>query len=250
MINDGRFARIELMLGKEACERLRNSFVTVVGLGAVGSYAVEGLARAGIGRLRVVDFDKIVLSNINRQLYALTSTVGRLKCEVARERILDINPDCIVETVDGFMDGEKVWELVGDNPDIVIDAIDGLNTKVSMLQALRTREMRFISCLGAAMRTDPTKIRIGPLSDVHSCRLGSAVRQRLMHRGVPVDFPCVYSEEPVPHPLPVAAPDFLNEKPVIERGRMRNTIGSLPTITGMFGLTAANLAIRMLTWKE
>ena len=102
MTHDDRFQRIRLMLGEEAHERVTNSFVVVVGLGAVGSYAVEGLARAGIGRLRVVDFDKVALSNINRQLYALESTLGRPKCEIARERILDINPECRVEALKEF----------------------------------------------------------------------------------------------------------------------------------------------------
>jgi tRNA A37 threonylcarbamoyladenosine dehydratase len=251
MIQDDRFKRVELILGSDACERLNKSFVTIVGLGAVGGYATEAIARVGVGRIRVIDFDKVTLSNINRQLYALQSTLDRPKCEVARERILDINPWCNVEIVDGFIDGTTVSDYIGDNPDIVIDAIDGLNTKVALLADLRSRQIRFISCLGAALRTDPTAVRVAPLAKVHHCPLGSEVRNRLRRRGVPVDFPCIFSEEPMPYPLPIAAPtDRLGDQPAIARGRTRNTLGSLPTITGIFGLTAANLAINMLIGKE
>lgn len=134
-----RFRRIELMLGAEASGHLRNSFVLVAGLGAVGSYAVEGLARAGVGRFRLIDFDRVCPSNINRQLYALESTIGRLKCEVARERILDINPECEVEAISGFIDADSLVEYLADSPDIVIDAIDSLNPKTELISAVRTR---------------------------------------------------------------------------------------------------------------
>ena len=246
-----RFKRVELMLGHDACKRLQDASVTVVGLGAVGSYAVEGLARAGIGRLRVIDFDVVAESNINRQLFALGSTIGRKKCEVAKERILDINPACQVEAVCGFIDATNIWELVEDSSDFVIDAIDALNPKVELLAALRSRELQFISCLGAALRTDATKVRVAPLSKAHGCPLGRSVRNRLRRRGVPVDFLCIYSEEPLPHPLPVAAPtDALGDQPLLQRGRVRNTLGSLPTITGIFGLTAANAAIKAISGRE
>lgn len=235
------------MLGKEACGQIRDSFVMVVGLGAVGSYAVEGLVRAGVGRIRLVDFDKVQPSNINRQLYALGSTIGRAKCEIARERILDINPSCRVEAINGFVDSESVQGYLEDAPDIVIDAIDSLNSKVELISAVRMRGIPLISCLGAAMRFDPTCVRVAPLEETTGCPLGRAVKKRLRRRGVPLDFPCVYSEEPLPNPLPLAAPtDVLGETPLLERGRIRNTLGSMPTITGIFGLTAANMAIKIL----
>ncbi|MEN6371117.1 MAG: tRNA threonylcarbamoyladenosine dehydratase [Armatimonadota bacterium] len=246
-----RFSRIELMLGSGACERLRQSSVTVVGLGAVGTYAVEGLARAGIGRLRLIDFDKISPSNINRQLYALGSTIGRLKCDVAVERVLDINPDCKVEAIDGFLDEKTVRQLVGESPDLVIDAIDSLNPKVELLSSARSRDLPVISCLGAALRTDPSYIRTAPISEVKSCPLGRAVKKRLRNRGTPLDILSVFSEEPLPNPLPIAMPtERLGEEPFLKRGRVRNTLGSLPTITGMFGLIAANLGIRILIEKD
>ncbi|MCE5313858.1 MAG: tRNA threonylcarbamoyladenosine dehydratase [Armatimonadota bacterium] len=242
-----RFTRIELMLGSDACARLREASVTVVGLGAVGSYAIEGLARSGIGKLRLVDFDKVAPSNINRQLYALTSTLGRPKCEVARERVLDINPDCEVEAIHGFVDGDTAIEMIGESPDLVIDAIDALNPKVELISVLRAKGIPTISCLGAALRLDPTMIRIATIDNVHHCPLGRVVRQRLKRRGVTMDFPCIYSDELLPNPLPVAPPpNILTEDRILDRGRARNTLGSMPTITGMFGLAAANLAVKIL----
>jgi len=239
------------MLGDDACERLRESFAVIVGLGAVGGYAVEGLARAGVGRLRLIDFDKVAPSNINRQLLALGSTVGRPKCEVARERILDINPDCSVEIIQSFADADTIPGFLADSPDIVIDAIDALNSKVELIVVARSMGLPIISCLGAALRFDPTAVRVGPLSDVHHCPLGKTVRVRLRRRGVPLDFPCIYSDEPLPKPLPLAPPsDDLADPHIIQRGRARNTLGSLPTVTGMFGLTAANHAIKILIGRE
>ncbi len=245
MTHDDRFHRIRLMLGEEGFERITNSFVMVVGLGAVGSYAVEGLARAGVGRLRVVDFDKVSLSNINRQLYALESTLGRPKCEVARDRILDINPDCRVEAVKEFISAATVEGLIGDRPDLVIDAIDSLNPKTELVTAARTAGIPLIACLGAALRSDPTCVRIAPLEQVEGCPLGSKLRKRLRRRGVPMDFECVYSMEQLPNPLPAIQPPEGAEAES-GRGRMRSTLGSLPTITGIFGLVAANHAVRML----
>lgn len=245
--SDGRFRRVEVMLGEEACERLRRSKVMVVGLGAVGSYAVEGIARSGVGTLRIIDFDRVSVTNINRQLYALDSTLGRLKSEVARERILDINPACRVEAIHGFVDAETIREYLADPPDLVVDAIDSLNPKVDLISAVRERNIPLISCLGAAMRLDPTRVRVGTLSEAYGCPLGRAVRKRLRRRNVPVDHLCVYSEEPLPNPLPKMPPsERVYEETSLERGRVRDILGSMPTITGIFGLTAANLAIRML----
>jgi tRNA A37 threonylcarbamoyladenosine dehydratase len=233
------------MVGDESFERVSNSFIVVAGLGAVGSYAVEGLARAGVGKLRIVDCDKISLSNINRQLYALESTLGRPKCDVARERILDINPECHVEALMEFVSAETVQLLIADGPDLVIDAIDSLNPKTELVAAVRTAGIPLMSCLGAALRTDPTCVRIAPLEDVEGCPLGSKLRKRLRRRGLPMDFDCVYSVEPLPDPMPVIQPPEGAEAES-GRGRMRSTLGSLPTITGIFGLVTANHAVKVI----
>lgn len=244
---DERFSRIARLVGSKGLDRLRRAHVAVIGLGAVGSYAVEALARAGIGRLRLVDFDEIRPSNLNRQLFALESTIGRPKTDVARQRVADIHPACQVETLRRFVHEETLDEVLAGPPDVVVDAIDALNPKVALLAGLRTRDIPAISSMGAALRTDPTCIRVGPLSEASHCPLAARLRRRLRRRGVPLDIACVYSVEP--RPEPPAAPEDADdnaEPDTCARGRTRQPLGSLPTLTGIFGLTAANAAIRLL----
>jgi tRNA A37 threonylcarbamoyladenosine dehydratase len=246
-LSDERFSRIERMIGRTGLDRLHNSRVTVVGLGAVGSYAVEGLARAGVGHFRLIDFDKIQTTNINRQLYALESTIGRPKCDVAKERVLAINPHCHVEAMNIFVHRDTIDQVLSDSPHLVIDAIDSLSPKVELLASLVTRNIPLIASMGAALRTDPTLIRVGPLSEVRNCPLAKKVRKFLRNRNIPVDFPCVYSIESLTNlPDSAIAPLTESDTPIIDRGRLRRTIGSLPTLTGIFGLTLANSAIKML----
>ena len=136
-----RFTRIRLFLGEERFQKLQASSVTVVGLGAVGGYVVEALARAGITRLRLVDFDTVQSSNINRQILALETTIGRPKAEVARERVLDINPSCNVEALQVFAGEETMGDILTPAPDLLIDAIDSLNPKVQLLTAAHYRRI-------------------------------------------------------------------------------------------------------------
>lgn len=247
-LHDGRFLRIERMLGREGIERLSRAFVCVIGLGAVGSYATEALARAGVGRLRLVDFDVVRLSNINRQLYALSSTIGVKKCQLARARVLEINPRCEVEAMDTFVHRDTVESVIDSSPTFVVDAIDSFAPKVVLLETLRKREMPTISSMGAALRTDPTLVRVGPLSEVNTCPLAAKVRKALRKIGSPVDIDCVYSTERTDY-LPASAKDPGPEEPddTLVRGRKRRTLGSLPTLTGIFGLVAANHVIRSIT---
>ena len=170
-LHDGRFARIERMIGQEKLARLMGARVCVVGLGAVGSYAVEALARAGVGHIRVVDFDEVRLSNINRQLYAMNSTVGRKKCEIARERIADINPRCEVEAMEVFVHEDTIERVLGGKIDVVIDAIDSLTPKVVLLDAVQRMGIEVVSSMGAAWRTDATLVRVGWLAEVTTCPL-------------------------------------------------------------------------------
>jgi tRNA A37 threonylcarbamoyladenosine dehydratase len=246
-MTDPRFSRIERMIGIDGLQRLQASFVVVVGLGAVGSYAVEGLSRAGVGHLRLVDFDEIRPSNINRQLYALNSTIGHAKTDAAAARVRDIYPDCLIETVKCFFDDTTAESVLAGPPQLVIDAIDSVSPKTHLLSEALTRGIPVISSMGAALRTDPAMVRTGPLSEVKNCPLARVIRKRLRKRGLAVDFPCVYSTESV-HALPEdAVTDTADvSEETLRRGRKRQTLGSLPTLTGIFGLTAANLAIRML----
>jgi len=246
-MTDERFERIERMIGEAGLQRLRESHVAVVGLGAVGSYAVEALARAGVGHLRLIDFDLIRPSNTNRQLYALASTMGREKAQVARDRVLDIQPECEVEAMRVFVHTDTMDEVLAGPPDLVIDAIDAVNPKIELLAAAVRRSIPLISSMGAALRTDPTKVRVGRLSNSVGCPLAKRVRVGLRRRGVPLEFLCVYSAEPV-DPKYVGEPDhdLGGDDAIAGRGRPRRVLGSLPTMTGVFGLTAANTALRLL----
>jgi tRNA A37 threonylcarbamoyladenosine dehydratase len=243
-VSDERLARIRLLVGEAGLARLRAACVTVVGLGAVGSYATEALARAGVGRLRLVDFDVVHPSNLNRQLFALHSTLGRPKAEVAAERVRDIAPDCAVEPLRVFVHHDTLDQVLAGPPDVVIDAIDSYGPKVELLAAARGRAIPIVASMGAALRTDPTQVTVGPLATLTGCPLGRRVRQRLRQRGVPLDILCVSSREPVPRDR-LGAPDAADLAD-LSRGRPRRALGSLPTLTGIFGLTAANEALRLV----
>lgn len=239
-----QFQRIALLVGEEGLARLQAAHVAVIGLGAVGSYATEALARAGVGRLRLVDFDVIGESNLNRQLYALHSTIGQPKAELAKARVLDINPDCQVEALRVFVHTDTMDQVLAGPPDLVVDAIDSYNPKLELLCALTQRGIPAISSMGAALRTDPAHIKIGHIHGTSICPLARQLRKGLRQRGVTTGIPCVYSDEPVDTSC-IQEPDE-NEERVVDRGRHRRAMGSLPTMTGIFGLMVANLALKRL----
>jgi tRNA A37 threonylcarbamoyladenosine dehydratase len=241
-----RFTRIIQLIGEENFHRLQNSFITIVGLGAVGGYAMEGLARAGIGRLRLVDFDTVQPSNINRQILALEQTIGRSKVAVAKERILAINPHCSVEALEIFAAEETMARILTPVPDILIDAIDSLNPKIQLLTAAHQAGIYIISSMGAALRTDPTKIQYGDISRTRNCPLAKHVRKRLRRRNIEEGIACVFSTEKVDFDYQLPQQED-KATPFAARGRQRNVLGSLPTLTGIFGLYIANQAILHLS---
>lgn len=240
-----RFTRIRCFLGEERFARLQSAFVTVVGLGAVGGHVVEGLVRAGIGHLRLVDFDTVQPSNLNRQILALSTTIGHPKAEIARERVLAINPDCQVEALQIFADDLTAGPILTPEPDLLIDAIDSLNPKAQLLTAAYARRIPIISSMGAALRTDPELIRSADLFDTRKCPLAKRLRKKLKKSGIGRGIRCVYSIEDVdfnygePEETAVTSP-------YTDRGRKRRILGSLPTLTGIFGLIIANQAILQL----
>jgi tRNA A37 threonylcarbamoyladenosine dehydratase len=242
-----RFTRIRLFLGEEKFKKLQAASVTVVGLGAVGGYVVEALARAGVLRLRLVDFDTVQPSNINRQILALESTIGRPKVEVAMRRILDINSSCDVEALQIFVDNETMDQVLDPEPHLLIDAIDSLNPKVQLLTAAYLRRIPILSSMGAALRTDPAQIQFGDLFATRKCPLARRLRKRLRQNGIEQGIECVYSTEDVDFTYRPPVRDNATANPFVDRGRARNTLGSLPTLTGIFGLYLANRAILKLT---
>lgn len=242
-----RFTRTRCFLGKNKFDMLTQAMVTIVGIGAVGGYAAEGLARAGVGRLRLIDFDTIQTSNINRQILALESSIGRLKVDVAKERIAQINPACKVEALPLFAAEETLDEIFSPPPDILIDAIDSLNPKIQLLVGAHKRRIMTFSSMGAALRTDPSKIQTGDIMTSKHCPLAKTVRNRLRRQGVEGGIQCVFSTERVKFdykgPEETEQPASTYE----DRGRKRNVLGSLPTVTGIFGLILANSVILQLT---
>jgi len=250
-----RFARTEQLLGEQKFHQLQSKMVTVVGLGGVGGYAVEGLVRAGISHLRIVDFDTVQPTNLNRQIIALETTLGQPKVLAAKNRVLAINSTCKVEAMQLFAGDETLEQILSPRPDLLIDAIDSLNPKTQLLHGAYLREIPIISSMGAALRTDPALIRSGDLFDTQSCPLARHLRKRLRKRGIESGITCVYSTEKIDFNYGLqqkkgAEETIIGETPFSKRGRKRNVLGSLPTITGIFGLTIANMAILRLCIQD
>jgi len=225
-------------------QRLNAATVLVAGLGAVGSYAVEALVRSGIGGLVLIDCDTIQPSNLNRQLYALHSTIGTHKVDLARARALDIHPDCRVHAESLFIDQTTANGLIETHtPDIVIDAIDSLGPKTQLLEVCVKRDVPTLSSMGAATRTRSDLIRVNDISKTTFCPLARFVRKWLGRRGITTGVRCVYSVEPRnADALEPGKPSDV----AVRRGRERHVMGSLATIPGIFGLTLANETIRFL----
>lgn len=236
-----QFSRTLLLLGEEKFQWLRNSNVTVVGLGAVGSYAVEALSRFGIGHLRLIDFDKVEISNLNRQLYALHSTLGQPKAQVAKQRVLDINPEIKVETLEVFVNRENLPDLLSNSPHLVVDAIDSLSSKIDLLHFCYTQKIPVVSSMGAALRQDPSKIETDDIMNTRHCPLARRVRQELRKRGVKKGITCVYSTEKIDPNARKTVKRFIDPD-----GKPQKILGSLPTLTGIFGLTLAQIGIESL----
>ncbi len=236
-MNDS-FHRTRLLLGDAAAEKLRCAAVAVIGLGGVGSYAAEAVARAGVGRLLLVDADKVDTTNINRQLYALHDTVGRPKVEVARERTAQINPDAVVDARVEFLDASNLDTLGLEKGWHVIDAIDTLDAKVALLRYLRAHGISCISSMGAARRCDPARVHLADIAQTRGCPLAKEVRRRLRQDGIISGIPCVFSDEP-PLPAPV------RHSVVATPGKA--PVGSIAHLPGLFGLTAAGYIINAIT---
>ena len=193
----GPFARTEILLGAEAMRRLRETSVMVCGIGGVGSYAAEALARAGIGRIIIIDRDVVEESNINRQVHATYATVGLPKTAAMRERILDINPECIVEAKQMIIDGSNAAALIGSagKLDYIIDAVDDVAAKVALVTEAVRLKIPIISSMGAANRVFPDMFEITDIYQTSVCPLAKAMRRELKKTGVP-SLTCVYSKEP------------------------------------------------------
>lgn len=235
------FDRTRLLLGDDAMARLARARVIVFGIGGVGSWAVEALARTGVGHLTIVDSDTVAASNINRQLVALNSTIGRPKVEVMAGRIADINPDCDVTPINDVytLENADQWNL--EDYDIVIDAIDSLASKAELiLRTTSARHPRLIASMGAALKGDPLKIDVAEFGKVRGCPLARALRDRFKRQGVwpRRKFQAVYSPELLKNTAETHAELTVNG--------MKRPNGTLVYTTAVFGLTLAHLTVQKL----
>jgi len=194
------FSRTELLIGKKALAKLANSKVAVFGIGGVGTFAVEGLIRAGLGKIVLIDDDCICLTNINRQIHATKKTIGKPKVEVMKERILEINPKVEVTTYQRFYIPETADDLISDDYDYIIDAVDTVTAKIDLVVKAKEDNIPIISCMGAGNKLDPTKFEVADIYKTSVCPLAKVMRQELRKRGVD-SLKVVYSKESPIKPL-------------------------------------------------
>lgn len=241
-----QFNRTELLFGKKAIEKFQQSRIAVMGLGGVGSYAAEALARSGIDSFLLVDFDTIELSNLNRQLPALHSNIGKLKTEAMRDRLLDINPKLNIDIYSDFC-AQESRDILLQNIDFVVDAIDSLGPKTGLLEDCYHRNIPVISSMGAASRFDPSKVALVDISKTKVCPLAKKVRKYLHRRGIYKGIPVVYSYE---KPIPQFDHDAgANIEWVSGRGRKRGTLGSVVYLPAIMGMWSASYVLRELAKK-
>jgi tRNA A37 threonylcarbamoyladenosine dehydratase len=253
-----RFSGIRRVYGRQALTRFMQSHVCVLGIGGVGSWAAEALARSAIGRLTLVDMDHVAASNINRQCHALESSLGMAKVRVMAARIQQINPACQVTAIEEFLTVENLETLLSKRFDYIIDCIDGFRTKARLIAWCRRRRLRLITVGGAGGQTDPTRIRVADLSRTEHDALFSKTRKLLRcEYGFPenlkrrFDIPCVYSEEQ-PR-FPTGGGGISPQKPAAHITGGLNCaggLGSVMTVTATFGLVAAAHVLKKLSQEE
>lgn len=229
--------RTHILLGDAGLARLAAAHVFVAGLGGVGSYCAEALARAGVGRLTLLDHDQVAASNLNRQLPALHSTVGRKKIEVMAERIRDINPACELTLHEFFMHADDVEAMLAPRYDFVVDCIDSLNSKVTLVETAWRMGLNVASSMGAGGKLDPTRLHVSDLMKTEVCHLARFMRQRLRKRHVGKGIIAVWSDEPPRKPLPPETTDS---------GRPRAVNGTISYMPSLFGLTLAGVVVNRL----
>lgn len=236
-MSDRACARTELLIGRDGVINLAGRHVLVAGLGGVGGHCAEALARAGVGSLTLVDHDRVSPSNLNRQLLALGSTIGRAKVEVMAERLADIDPELNVVPRGEFISRDNAAALIArDRYDMVADCIDTVACKVALIAACLEQQVPVISSLGAGGRIDPSRVRLARLNQTHGCGLARTVRKRLKERGLRPQLPVIFSDEP--------ARAGADEEVEGESGQRRSVNGTISYMPAMFGLTLASAIIR------
>ncbi len=229
--------RTELLLGEGKLEILKGANVLVVGVGGVGAYAAEMIARAGVGRMTIADADTVNESNINRQLVALHSTIGRYKTDILAERLRDINPELELTVVAEYIKDELTDELLDSSKfDYIVDAIDTLSPKVALIQGALSRLIPLVSSMGAGAKTDPTLMEIKDISKSHHCPLAHMLRKRLHKIGIKRGFHAVFSPEPVREGAMI----------LCEERNKKSNVGTISYVPALFGIGCASVVIRGL----
>jgi tRNA A37 threonylcarbamoyladenosine dehydratase len=247
-----RFSRTELLVGQVGLDRLRKSRVMVCGIGGVGSYAAEALGRAGVGQITLVDFDDICLTNVNRQIHALSSTVGQSKVEVMTSRLRDINPQAEIIPVKAFFSRENAEQLLSSRPDYVLDAIDHFTAKTALITICREHDIPVVSSMGAANKLDPTKIQVADIAETRNCRMARSMRKILRKAGIESGVQVVFSTEEHRELKPIAShcgtecicPNRGDQLFSCENRRV--ILGSISYIPSIFGLTMAGTVVNRL----
>jgi len=226
-IMEGFLQRTSLLIGDIGIQRLQNAFVIIIGLGGVGSYAAEALARSGIGHLTLVDRDRVETSNINRQLPALHSTLGQFKCEVMAKRMRDINPDIDLRVLPVEYTPDTADSILDQSYDFVVDAIDSLTNKIHLIEYCLKKGLPIISSMGAANRLDPLQFKITDIKNTHTCPMARKLRKELRQRGITSGVPVVYS----------------TENPHIPQYNEATRLGSISFVPGTAGLAMAGFVV-------
>lgn len=229
--------RTELLLGEEKLQNLINKHVLVVGVGGVGAYAAEMICRAGIRAMTIVDADTVSESNINRQLIALHSTVGKSKVYILSERLMDINPSLNLKVVEKYITYENVGELLdSDRFDYVVDAIDTLAPKTSLIVEALKRNLKVVSSMGAGAKTNPILVEIDDISKTKYCPLAHMLRKRLSKQGIRKGFYAVFSTEEVREGAMIAC----------EERNKKSNVGTISYMPAVFGCACASVVVREL----
>lgn len=234
--------RTELLINEDGIRKLKKANCLVVGLGGVGSFAAEFLARAGVGKMTIVDGDVVDLTNINRQLPALQSTVGKSKVELVGDRLLDINPELKLTRKNQFLNPEDMENIFNDQDfDYVLDCIDSVSPKINLIKSARRKKVKIVSCMGAGGKLDPSKVLVRDIHKTQSCFLAKQVRKRLKKENIDKGVRCVFSTE-IQDENSLKLTDGTNYK--------RSFYGTISYIPALFGLYAAAEVIKYLIKKD
>ncbi|WP_299010768.1 tRNA threonylcarbamoyladenosine dehydratase [uncultured Tenacibaculum sp.] len=233
--------RTELLVQKEGIEKIKNANILVVGLGGVGSFAAEFIARAGVNKITIVDGDVFDKTNINRQLPALHSTIGKSKAKTIADRLKDINPDIELTVLEEFLSPERAFEIVTPDYDYVLDCIDSISPKVNLIVAARRKKVKLISSMGAGGKLDASKVKVKDISKTKHCKMAKTLRKRLTKLKVDKGVKAVYSEE-IQIPESLKLTDGINYK--------KSYYGTMSYMPAVFGLQAASHVINHLLTKK